>query len=226
MFRLLLSACAAGFLAASAAAHFVFILPAKDSTGVSVVMSDELAIDADVGVEKITALKLTCRDAAGKETPVELKAVKHELTGPLPGTGPRVVFGSVPYGVMTGKDSKSYLLVYHPKAVVGTVAADRQTVGSKLPVELTPVASGTEFAFVLTAGDKPLSDVEVTVLKPNGESAKVKTDKAGKTPSFPTTGRYGAWARHADPKAGEHDGKKYDETRHYATLVVTYGMAK
>ena len=226
MKRFLLSAALIAAVTVPAAAHYVFVLPSKDATTVSVVMSDELAVDEEVGIEKIATLKLTCRDSAGKEMPVELKTGKHELTGAIPGSGPRVLFGSVPYGVMTGKDSKSYLLAYHPKAVIGAAAADKVTVGNKLPVELTPVASGSEFAFVLTAGDKPLAEVEVTVIKPDGKSEKVKTDKAGKTTTFPAKGRYGAWARHADAKAGESDGKKYDETRHYATLVVTYDAAK
>jgi uncharacterized GH25 family protein len=220
--RYLVTAVAVVAFAASATAHFVFVLPAKNNATVSVVLSEELAIDEDVGVEKVAGLKLTCRDAVGKETPVELKSGKHALTGPLPGSGPRLLYGTVPYGVMPGKDGKAYLITYHPKTIVGPVAADKLAVGAKLPVELTPNVAGGEVAFVFSAGDKPLAGEEVTVIKPNGEKAKVKTDKAGKTIGFPAAGRYGAWAKHVDTASGELCGKKYGETRHYATLVVTY----
>ena len=36
-------------------------------------------------------------------------------------------------------------------------------------------------------------------------------------------GQYGIQAKHAEAVTGEIDGKKYDEARHYATLVVTLG---
>ncbi len=47
-----------------------------------------------------------------------------------------------------------------------------------------------------------------------------KTDDAGLTTAFAQQGRYGAWVRYWQDKAGERDGKKYEQVRHYATLVV------
>ena len=49
---------------------------------------------------------------------------------------------------------------------------------------------------------------------------KVKTDKDGYTQAFEKTGRYAAYFKFNEAKSGEHDGKKYEEVRHYATLVV------
>ena len=37
------------------------------------------------------------------------------------------------------------------------------------------------------------------------------------------SGQFGAWTRYFEPKAGELGGKKYDEVRHYPTLVVDVG---
>ena len=47
----------------------------------------------------------------------------------------------------------------------------------------------------------------------------VKTDGSGHTEALTQTGRFGAWARFWETNAGERDGKKYEEQRHYATLV-------
>ena len=47
------------------------------------------------------------------------------------------------------------------------------------------------------------------------------TDDAGLTPEFDKPGTYGAQVRRAEAQAGERDGKKFDEVRRYATVVVT-----
>ena len=53
-----------------------------------------------------------------------------------------------------------------------------------------------------------------------GKSVKVKTDATGHTPAFNTPGRYGAWAKSVIAAPGSVGDKKYEEARHYATLVV------
>jgi hypothetical protein len=62
----------------------------------------------------------------------------------------------------------------------------------------------------------------VSVLAPGETKGKdVTTDDSGLTPEFDKPGTYGAQVRTVEAKAGDKDGKKYDEVRHYATLVVT-----
>ena len=51
-------------------------------------------------------------------------------------------------------------------------------------------------------------------------SADKKKDKHGFTKEFTGAGRYGVWVKYTDATPGVLDGKKYDEARHYATLVV------
>ena len=216
----------AGVMTAAAQAHFAFIGPAEDGATATVVFSDDLSPDEAVAVEKIAGLTLTARDGAGKETAVELRAEKHNLIANLPGTGGRVVYGSVPYGVMQKGDAKPYLLAYHPKAVVGALPAERVAVGEKLPAELVPVVEGGKVRFKLVAGGKPVEGAEVTVIKPDGSKVKAKTAADGTTEPVEGAGRFGAWVRHSEAKAGEHAGKKYEEIRHYATLVVDAGGSK
>ena len=67
---------------------------------------------------------------------------------------------------------------------------------------------------------KPVADAEGTVVLPDGKKEKVKTDADGYTATFEQTGRFAAYLRHTETRAGEHGGQKYEEVRHYATLVT------
>lgn len=222
MIRALLAALVLLGTLAAAQAHFVFIIPdVKEPSKVVIVLSDELAPDENVTMDKVKGLVLTSRDTGGKDVPVPHAPGKHELTAVIPGSGPRVVYGSVNYGVMQKGEGKAYLLAYHPKAVIGPVAADKLVVGAKaLPVELVPVTAGSELKFQFLAAGKAQADTEVTVIAPDGKSAKVKTDATGHTPAFTVPGRYGAWAKSVVAAPGTVGEKKYEEARHYATLVV------
>ncbi len=206
----------------TAQAHFVFVVPdPKDSAKAVVVLSEDLDPDENVSAEKLATLRLTCRDGAEKETPVIYKVGAHELSATVPGDGPRVVFGALTYDVMKRGDAKPFLLTYYPKAILGAVPADKAALGEKaLPVEIVPVMFGRNMKFRFLAAGQPAADAEVTVIKPEGGAAKVKTDKDGLTPPFPAKGRYGAWAKDVVATPGEHGGKKYDEVRRYATLVI------
>ena len=219
MIRLMSAVVVAGLAVSAARAHMVYVMPARDGAAATVVLSDELAPDEGVSMANVAGLKLFVRDAAGKDTPAELKDGKHALAATLPGTGPRVAYGSVTFGVRQRGESKPFLLVYHPKALVGAVPADKAAVGEKLPAELLPVVEAGKVRFKLVAGGKPVADAEVTVIKPDGATAKSKTDKDGLSEPVAGSGRFGAWARHVVAGAGEHGGKKYDEVRHYPTLV-------
>lgn len=216
--RLFTVAVVAALVVPTAYAHFVFVIPDKAGAKASVVFSDALEPDPDVDIAKITALALTVRDAAGAETALKHMPAKNAFDVELPGRGPRVVYGSVKYGVMTKGGAKPYLLTYHPKALVGAVPADKAVVGGKLPAELVPVIDGTKMKFKLLGAGKPVADAEVTVIR-DDKSEKVKTGPDGLTPAFDAAGRFGVWSKVIEAKTGEHDGKKYEEVRHYATLV-------
>jgi hypothetical protein len=66
----------------------------------------------------------------------------------------------------------------------------------------------------------PAAGRQVTVLLADGNEGQVSGGADGRTRTFDQRGRYGAWARVVEPKAGEHDGKKYGEVRHYPTIVI------
>ena len=52
------------------------------------------------------------------------------------------------------------------------------------------------------------------------DKAERKTDAAGEFELEPKAGGlFGVRAKYVEAKAGEHDGKKYKEVRHYATFT-------
>jgi hypothetical protein len=172
-------------------------------------------------IEKLSGTKLFLRDAAtGKDAPLTWKKGEGYFTAALPGSGPRVVFGVTDYGVLQKGDAKPFRLVYYPKALVGAVPAKIAAVGDPLKVEIVLSTEGAKTRFRVVQEGKPVAEAEYTVLIPGGTKKAAKTDKEGFTEAFESLGRYGVFARVTEAKPGEAAGKKFDETRQYATLVV------
>ena len=199
-------------------AHFPFIVPDDKGATAKVVFSDTLEPDLNVNIEKLANTKLTLRDSTGKESAVEWKKDNGFYSLPVPGTGTRVVYGTTDYGVLQKGDTKPFKLTYYPKAVIGTATAKEATIG-KQALEVVAVGSGGKVRFQVLAAGQPLADSEVTVLLPDGVKKMARTNKEGLTPEYDGRGRYGVYAKQVERKPGEHAGKKYDEARHYATLV-------
>lgn len=211
-----LGAAVVGLLAAAAAqAHFAYIVPDADGAKAKVVFSDTLEPDTNVKIEKIANTKLTLRDAAGKDSPLEWTMGEGCYVVNVPGSGPRTVFGVTEYGVLAKGDAKPYLLAYFPKAVIGGAT---KPVGAKLEVAVAGESGKTRFQ-VLAEG-KPLAEAEYSVMVPGGGKKTGKTDAAGYTEPFAASGRYGVNVKHIVAKGGEYNGKRYEEARSYATLVV------
>jgi uncharacterized GH25 family protein len=211
--------------ASAAWAHFPFLVPDGPSKG-KAVFSDNLKPDKDVPVDRIANTKLVII-ADGKATDLvwALDKATNCYTFEVPGAGPRIVVGTTDYGVLQRGDSKPFLLHYYPKAVFDDLPSPEQaTAGDRVPLELVPVVAGGKLRFKALAGGKPLAKTNVSVLVPGETKGRdVTTDDAGLTPEFDKPGTYGAQVRQVEAKAGDRDGKKYEEVRHYATLVVTMG---
>src|SRR5262245_5845163 len=205
------------FACAIAHAHFPFIVPDPKGESAKVVFSDNLEPDTDVNVEKIANTKLTLRDAGGKESPLEWKKGDGFYAVNVPGSGDRVVYGTTDYGVVQKADAKPFKLMYYPKAVLGSASA--KAVGEKLPLEVVAEGGSGKVRFRVLVAGKALPEAETNVMLPDGSKKALKTDKDGYTTPFEGAGRYAVYTRHAEAKAGEHAGKKFEEIRSYATLV-------
>jgi hypothetical protein len=81
--------------------------------------------------------------------------------------------------------------------------------------------------FQVVFGCKPVPDADVVVLRPTGSRRQVlKADEQGEFEvSCDAPGLYGIRTRYIEAKAGQHDGRKYEEVRHYATLVFQVSEA-
>ena len=149
MYRMLSAAALALLTVSLAEGHFAFIVPTEKGDGAQVIFSDDLKPDTNVNIEKIAATKLTLRDSAGKESPLEWKKGEGFYAVTVPGSGTRVVYGVTDYGVLQKGEGKPFKLTYLPKAVLGSATAKEATVGEKLELE------------VLVAGDLPASGLGV-----------------------------------------------------------------
>ncbi len=224
MQRFLLSAAVVIAVVTSATAHMVYVVPAADGkeVAITVVFSDNLEADEKVDIAKVGGLKLTGRYGTGMENEIALTAEKHALKGKMKGIQPQVAYGSVDYGVVAKGDAKPALLKYHPKAVLAGTDEKSATIG-KASIEIVPVVEGGKVAFRVLVSGKPVPDVEVSIVTPDGKKEKVKADKDGRTPAYEAKGRYAAYAKYSESTAGVAGGKKYEEIRHYATLVFDSG---
>lgn len=203
-------------------AHFIWIVPdGPEGTKAKVVFSEGLEPDDAVPVEKIAGTKLWGRDGAGKATALDWKKTEHAYLVRVPDKDIAVLGGVCQYGVIQRGKGKPFLLVYYPKFIRGRVDAVKGW--DKLVLEIVP--QGAEAFQVLFAGE-PVADAEVVVLGPAAESKEtLKTDAKGKFKlRSATPGLYGIRTRYVETKAGDHEGKKYEEVRHYATLV--FGVAE
>lgn len=205
--------------AVSASAHFVFVVPQAGNANASVFISETLKPDPQVDIDIVKDTKLSLRDAGGRETALSLTKSGGVYTTTVVGSGTRVIHGLADLGI-SGSGDKQYLLLYHPKTILGDAFDTKTVVGKSAPAELIPVGKAGALKLQLLGRGKPQADAEITILFPDGSEKVVKTDKTGQTETFTQNGRYGAWARFWETNAsGERDSKKYPETRHYATLV-------
>ena len=205
-------------------AHFPFLVPDGPDKG-KAVFSDNLKPDPAVPIDRIAKTRLVViADGKAADLPWTLDKAANCFTFEVPGKGTRIVVGTTDYGVLQRGDSKPFLLHYYPKAIFGDLPAEGATAGDRVPLELVPTVAGGKLRFKALAGGKPYAKADVTVLIPGEAKSKdVATDDSGLTPEFDKPGLYGVQVKKFEAMAGERDGKKYDEVRHYATLVVNFG---
>src|SRR5262245_3283955 len=226
MTRHILSATTLAIFASQAFAHFPFLVPDGDAKGKAVFSDSIKPDDKGVQVDRIANTKLVVlTDGKAADVTWTLDKTGNFYAFEVPGSGPRLVVGTTDYGVLQRGESKPFLLRYHAKAVFGSLPPpDKCTAGDRVPLALIPIAADGKLRFRAISSGKPVAKTDVTVLVPGDEKGKVvQTDDNGLTPVFDKAGQYGAQVRMTDNKSGEQDGKKYDEIRHYATLVVRFG---
>jgi uncharacterized GH25 family protein len=205
----------------AASAHFVWIVPDTSDKGRAlVVFSDTLDPDKNPALlDRIAQTRLFVQSADGKDAPVEWKKQETSYTLSLPAAN-ACVGGICKYGVTQRGDSKPFLLVYYPKLIVGQPGGKAW---DRLDLEMVPTRTGKGLHIQVLHHGKPApADLEVTLSGPKDQKGVHKTNARGELDvETPEAGVYGLRVAHTVNEAGEHEGKKYEQVRTYATLVLT-----
>lgn len=208
--------------AASARAHFPFVVADPGGAAAHIVMSETLEPDPGVDVGIISGATFSIRDHDGRETPLAAEKAARWLAVSLPGGGTRVVTGAADLGVTQRGKGPAYVLVYHPKAIIGDAFDPSTVLGAKTPIELVPVKADGGFKLKLLIGGAPAAAKELRLVASDETETDCTTDDQGLTQVFAEPGRYAAWARNWVDEPGRRGDKEYAQVRHYATLVFDF----
>lgn len=154
----------------------------------------------------------------GTTEPLTVKKGESSLETPVAKAGPAAFALQKDYGVLS-RNGESFSLVYYAKTFAGPEAWEISP-GERSRLDLVPRRDGEQLTLTVLWNGKPLADAEVTV-QGGVDFEEGKTDAEGRF-TCKTTGRelYSIRAKHVEAAAGEKDGKKFDATRHYATLTL------
>lgn len=210
------------FVTGLALAHFPFLVPSADGATAVLVMSETLDSDPDVSVSLLADAKLFVRDATGTDRPLAVPPKDVEQASfavALPGTGPRVLHGTVDLGVRGRKPGDAHRLVYFVKSVVSDPldAATKPPVA--LPVEFVVEVGHHCYHLRLLVDGVPAPKQPMHLLLADGSDLEIETDADGRTPPL-MPGRVGAWARDWKTENGEVGGRAFAQVRRYATFVA------
>ncbi|MEY4829701.1 MAG: hypothetical protein RLZZ562_1497 [Planctomycetota bacterium] len=203
-------------------AHFPFLVPAADGATAVLVMSETLEADPDVSVSLLADAKLFVRDAAGVDRPLAAPPADVEqesFSVALPGSGTRVLHGTVDLGVHERKAGPAHRLVYHVKSVVGDPLEESARRSTSAPVEFVAEVGHHCYHLRLLVDGAPAARRPMHLLLPDGSDLEIETDANGRTPPL-MPGRIGAWARDWKSESGEAGGRTFTQVRRYATFVA------
>ena len=208
-------------IAATAQAHFVFIVPPAKigERTLTVVFSDSTEPDRNPKLlDKIAHTKFLAIDSRGKTRELKAARGKNALRIEVDGKEPVDVVGICDYGVIS-KGKEPFRLTYCSRTSLGgglVKAVDADVLPLQIVLVETKVAVRVQ---VLWQG-KPLAGSEVVAVW-GEKSEPVKTDEKGIAQlKAAEAGPIAVRASHIETKKGTHDGKAYASVRYYATLVA------
>ncbi len=216
-----------------AKAHFVWILPTDSKDTVLVVFGEGDGPDEYVPVTKIKQTRIAAYN--GKAVSLKVNTTmkrKGKINAYFVSVPKNVDFlaGKCVYGVIS-KGKTTFKLVYHPKMVThpkfGEVQVYKNTNWKKGHnpeiFEIVATRSGSKIKGQVVMNHEPVPNSEVVIRVAGGDDQiTTKTNKDGRFHCKAPKGKGTLLirARLIDSKAGTYQGKKYPETRHYATLSI------
>jgi hypothetical protein len=170
--------------------------------------------------------KLYALDSAGKAVVLSWTRDGDSYAIEAVGAGAKFIGGSLDFGWfgIQGGRMKCVKLTYCAKAVLGSAPTEgKPQFRSLVPFEVVPVLVDGQLRFRSFWQGAPLAGAEFGVTVCQATEKRVAADECGITKmSFHTPGRYEVWARYTNNMPTGSGGRKYDEARFYATLVMDY----
>ncbi|WP_437221767.1 Kelch repeat-containing protein [Planctomicrobium sp. SH661] len=210
----------------AAQAHFIWVVaePAEQPNVAKVYLSEEAGPDDPELLPNIAAAKTWLVAGRGEPKEVTLKIDGDALVGEIPEKwAERTVVVNHNYGVMS-RGGAPFLLKYYGKTYPSQLAGTWKPVGNAdiLPLEINPQLSGKTLTLSVTWEGQPAAGCQVTVEGPGiKEKVQGDTDEQGHfTAQVSEPGLYSIRARKEETAAGELDGKKYEQIKHYSTLSL------
>lgn len=214
---LIFLAIALGLFPAVARGHFLWLDCDADKGKVHVYFSE--AGEPEL-LKLIAGAKVWQCNRADSFNQLKLAQGKESLVGTADDSARGLFLLQHDYGVFS-RGEKSMYLKYYAKTgpALGSPAWNIDT-GKRLALDITPRPNGQNIDLTVRWQGKPLQGAEVTVDGPGLKLIESKSNAKGQL-RFPLgkPGTYSIRARHVEDKAGEKNGKKFDNTRHYATLT-------
>jgi hypothetical protein len=215
----------------SARAHFLFVrvLPPAEGGRAAEVYFSELAEAGDVRfIDKIAHTQLWLQTMPGEFTALKVRKAPDRLRALLPYAGSLVVVGECRYGVLARPKQTPFLLRHFPKALAGNPEElNKLRPHGKLALEIAATIHEDGVHLTALRQGKPVPSAEFITIDSKLNNTKVTADAEGRAVWKPqTAGNYSIFTRNTSKEAGEHDGKKYEEIRDFATLALTWPLAR
>ena len=210
------------FLASSARAHFLWLDASPEAEGVVVrgFLSEQPAPDQPKFLKFIEDARYSAGDR-----PLEATRGEDAFRIELPEPSPWAIDGVCPLGLMS-RDGQTFRLFYTARAQLEPAPADAPKDQDHLRMRLVRDDQDTPVVQVTFQG-KPAAGATVKAYLEHGQDRELTTDDDGRvTCPGVAEGRTALLAKWGDGKAGELDGKPFDETRFYATLTVALPEAR
>lgn len=211
--------------AMSASAHFVWIgSSVKDGKTIVTAGFGEVGEYESKYAGNIKQAKYWSEDASGKTTPISMTLDERlgEYRAEVSGK-PSVIFGSCDYGIFQRGEGPAGHLMYTAKRVVEASPAFKDDKPRKdLRIEILAAFAGDKATLTVIHHGKPVEGAEVKHFGPNDKAGTVKTDAKGVAVwKLDAPGEYSCYVGVNKEKSGEHNGKKFQTERDYATLTFT-----
>jgi hypothetical protein len=185
-------------------------------------------------VDKIAGTSLWLQSRPGKFEPLAVRKGTDRLSAHVPAGGTIAVVGACTYGVLGRPNQTAFLLRHYPKAIAGKpdelnafkrFEASSGAASQSIPLEIMPTFENGRVRLVALRDGKPLPGLVFTTVASDLTNVEITAGADGSaawTP--PAPGSYSVYVKDVIKQPGEHNGKRYDEIREFATLAFTWPL--